>query len=60
MIQDFTAYLENMTQKTIPGFQILDIKIHEIFQNIRITAIGCPKIAMTQNTAITKGNLLIK
>ena len=56
MTHDFTVYLVNTIPKTILGFLILDIRIHEIFLNIKIIAIECRKIDMTPNTAIMKGN----
>ena len=56
MTHDFTVYLVNTILKTILGFLILDIRIHEIFLNIKIIAIECHKIDMTPNTAIMKGN----
>ena len=55
MTHDFTVYLVNTILKTILGFLILDIRIHEIFLNIKIIAIECRKIDMTPNTAIMKG-----
>ena len=55
MTHDFTVYLVNTILKTILGFLILDIRIHEIFLNIKIIAIECHKIDMTPNTAIMKG-----
>ena len=39
----------------IPGFLILDIKIQEIFQSMKIIGTEYHKIAMTQNIVITKG-----
>ena len=56
MTHDFTVYLANTILKTILGFLTLDIRIHEIFLNIKIIAIECHKIDMTPNTAIMKGN----
>ena len=56
MTHDFTVYLANTILKTILGFLILDIRIQEIFLNIKIIAIECHKIDMTPNTAIMKGN----
>ena len=56
MTHDFTVYLVNTILKTILGFRILDIRIHEIFLNIKIIAIEYHKIDMTPNTAIMKGN----
>ena len=55
MTHDFTVYLANTILKTILGFLIQDIRIHEIFLNIKIIAIECRKIDMTPNTAIMKG-----
>ena len=55
MTHDFTVYLANTILKTILGFLIQDIRIHEIFLNIKIIAIECHKIDMTPNTAIMKG-----
>ena len=57
MIQDFTAFRVNMILKMILDFLILDIKIHEIFQNTKIIVIECHKTVMIQNIAITNGNV---
>ena len=55
MTHDFTVYLVNTILKTILGFLILDIKIQEIFQSMKIIGTEYHKIAMTQNIVITKG-----
>ena len=53
--QDFTAFQENTILKMILDFLTLDIKILEIFQSTKTTAIECHKIDTIPNIAIMKG-----